>query len=623
MAKKTTRRSFRLAQGGRYRSSLLLAVVGFLVLGAQLFRDTVVPNGRYLSYATNESLTSTVLPGLRGSIVDRYGKALALTETLKSVTADPVLVTNPNVEAARLAQILSLPVTQIHAQLISATQFVYIERLIPQALADQVQRLINASELPGITLINEQTRVYPQSPLAESVIGQTNSFGQGISGLEYQYNKILAGHNGSETYDVTLSGARVPNGLQSLHPPRNGSTLQLSLDSTLQYEAERELAGEMVASRAIGGTVIVMDVQTGEILAMVSLSANPLPGTVNTPPGLPAGAIPVDSTRSLPSESWSNIAVSSVYEPGSVAKIATFTAALERHIITPKSTFVVPGQLLIDGSLFHDAEPHPTETLTVGQILGQSSNIGTIEIAKKVGKVALTKSFERYGWGEPTGLNFPGESRGYLRPVSQWSGTAIGSVPIGQDEAVTPLQVLNSYNAIANNGVMVTPKLVLAIKHPSGRTTAVATRPPHRIESVAIAKEMQSLLQNAVSPLGTAPSAAIPGYVVAGKTGTSQKPWPAQSGYQPGAFWGTFVGFAPASHPVLSALVMLDQPTPIYGGSVAAPVFANVMSYALHRYGVTPSGAVLGDLLPKLEGSSASKRTDKRHSKPLSPSRVG
>jgi cell division protein FtsI/penicillin-binding protein 2 len=601
----------------------VLIVAGFGILGAQLFRDTVLPNGRYLSYATNEGLTTTVLPGLRGAIVDRYGRALALTETLKSVTADPVLVTNPNLEAARLAGALSIPVAQIHAQLISATQFVYIKRLIPQSEATQVQRLISASELPGVTLINEQTRAYPQSPLAQSVIGQTNTFGQGISGLEYQYNKVLAGHNGSETYAVSLNGIKIPNGVQSFHPPRNGSTLQLSLDSTLQYEAERELAGEMVTSRAIGGTVVVMDVQTGEILAMVSLSANPPPGQVNTPAGFPSGAIPVDSQRALPAESWSNTAVSSVYEPGSVAKIATFTAALEHHVITTKSSFVIPSQLLIDGSVFHDAEPHPTETLTVGQILGQSSNIGTIEIAEKLGKVVLTKSFERYGWGEPTGLNFPGESRGYLRPISQWSGTAIGSVPIGQDEAVTPLQVLNSYNAIANNGVMVTPRLVLGIKHPSGRVTHVSAPKPHRIETVTIAKEMQGLLENAVSPLGTAPSAVIPGYVVAGKTGTSQKPWPAQSGYQPGAFWGTFVGFAPASHPVLSALVMLDQPTPIYGGSVAAPVFANVMSYALHRYGVTPTGAILGNLLPTVKETQIAARTARRQPKVTSPSRVG
>lgn len=577
----------------RYQVAVIFVLVSFLLLSLQLLRVTVFAAGEYSRYANSESLQTVSLPALRGSIYDRFGAPLALTVALKSVTADPVMVTDPNKESVLLAKILPLPQPQIHADLITAGQFVYVQRLIPQAQSSAIQQLIDKGQLPGITLVDDQSREYPQAPSAQSVLGMTNTFGAGISGLEYQYNSSLTGKNGSETYKVTASGTPVPDGMLSYVPARPGSSLHLTIDSTLQYFVEKTLAGEIASSNAIGGTAVIMDVATGQILAMANLSANPLPGRPNTPAGFPAQAIPVDSPRSQPAESWMNSAIASVYEPGSVAKIATMTAALEDHVITPSTVLQVPDHIMVAGTLFHDAETHPTQPMTPGEIMGQSSNVGTIMIAKRLGKTVITNSFLRYGWGKPTGLNFPGETAGYLRSLSAWSGTAIGSVPIGQDEAVTPLQVLDSYNAIANGGVMVTPKLVLSVQRPDGTLVVPKSAAPKRIESKFTASEVTQLLENAVKSNGTAPAAAIPGYTIAGKTGTSQKPWPTFSGYQPGAFWGTFVGYLPAAHPVLSAIVMLDQPTPIYGGLVAAPVFSRIMTYALQRYGVTPSGQIL------------------------------
>lgn len=580
----------------RKRVSVTIAgsLIGFLFLFGQLVRVTMLPDSQILGYANSEVLKTVTIPAARGEIEDRYGKPLAFSVNLKSVVADPQQVTNPEAEAALLSPLLGMGQAQIRDLLIMPGQFEYIKRLVPHTISASLQQLIDESKLPGITLIQESERVYPQEPLAEAVIGQTNTFGQGISGLEYQYNSQLQGTSGSETYKVTNTNIAVPDGVVSYKPPVPGSTLKLTLDSTLQYYVEKVLASEMEVSRAIGGTAVVMDVKTGQILAMVSLSAPPLPGTPATPKGFPQGATPVDAKVSLPTESWVNTAVDSVYEPGSVAKIATFTAALEHHVITPTSKFLVPDQLYIDGARFHDAEPHPTEIMPVGQILGQSSNIGTIMIAEKLGKYIITKSFARYGWGQSTGLNFPGETYGFLKNPATWSGTAIGSVPIGQDEAVTPLQVLDSYNAVANGGVMVTPKLVEKIIEPNGQSITPYSRPPKRIVSAKVASEMRSLFENAVKANGTAPAAAIAGYQVAGKTGTSQKPWPSLPGYQPGAFWGTFVGFVPASNPVLSAIVELNQPTPIYGGSVAAPVFSQIMTYALQRYGIEPNGEIVG-----------------------------
>ncbi len=578
----------------RIRLSILGSFVAFVLLFGQLVRVTLLPNSQISAYANTEVLKTTPIPAERGEITDRYGKPLALSVYLKSIVADPLQVTNPNVEAGLLAPVLEMSQSQVRSLLILPGQFAYIKRLVPNSVSSEVQYLIDKSKLPGISLIQENERIYPQQPLGEAVIGQTNTFGQGISGLEYQYNSQLEGKAGSETYKVTNTHIAVPDGVVSYTPPVPGATLRLTIDSTLQYYVEKVLASEMETARAIGGTAVIMDVKTGQILAMVSLSAPPLPGTPLTPPGFPSGATPVDVKLSLPTESWVNTAVDSVYEPGSVAKIATFTAALEHHVITPTSKFLVPDQLYIDGSRFHDAEPHPTEVMPVGQILGQSSNIGTIMIAEKLGKYTLTKSFARYGWGQSTGLNFPGETTGYLKNPSTWSGTAIGSVPIGQDEAVTPLQVLDSYNAVANGGVMETPKLVDKIIEPNGKSVTPYSRPSKRIVSKKVAAQMRLLFENAVKANGTAPAAAIAGYQVAGKTGTSQKPWPNASGYQPGAFWGTFVGFVPATHPVLSAIVELNQPTPIYGGSVAAPVFSQIMAYALQRYGIEPNGQIVG-----------------------------
>ncbi len=559
------------------------------LLTARLYEIVLSPSVHYSNMAQSESYASFAIPAARGTITDSSGDPLALSVPRKSVVADPLLVTDPVAEASLLAADLGISDISIRTSLLQPTQFAYLARLIPNSEASLVQSQINSGKLNGVSLISEMKRVYPAGPLLSPVIGQTNSFGLGISGLEYQYNSILAGKSGSEAMKVSVAGLPLPDGVTQYKAPRAGDSIQLTIDSSLQYVAEHALAAQIQATKAISGTAVVMNVKTGDILAMANIAA-PSPKGQSTQANV---AIPVGSTRALPEEAPSNLAVTTVYEPGSVAKLATFTAALEKKVITPSSVLTVPDHMLIDGSLFHDAEVHPTEQLTPGQILGQSSNIGTIEIAKMLGKRIITASMQRFGWGLPTGLNFPGESQGFLDPLSRWSGTAIGSVPIGQDEALTPLQILDAYNSVANGGVMISPKLVKTITTPSGRTIKPGYPRSNRIVSAPIAKTMRNLLENAVSAMGTAPAAAIPGYKVAGKTGTSQKPYPNRRGYQPGAFWATFVGFAPASHPVLSAIVMLDQPTQIYGGEVAAPVFSQIMSYALAKYHVTPSGEVL------------------------------
>jgi cell division protein FtsI (penicillin-binding protein 3) len=265
---------------------------------------------------------------------------------------------------------------------------------------------------------------------------------------------------------------------------------------------------------------------------------------------------------------------------------------LQDGIINPNTVFSVPDQIQLDGSTFHDAEPHPTEALSATQILAQSSNIGTSEIAQDLGEQRLLAQVQDLGFGEPTGLAFPGESPGLLATAAQWEPTDYVSLPIGQVDAVSALQVLDAYNAVANGGVFVQPKLVEATVGADGTMTATKASPTHRVISPAVDSELTNMLEQVVAE-GTGTSAVVPGYTVAGKTGTAQIPTAGNDSYIPGAYMASFVGFAPAQNPTLSMIVVLDRPTPIFGGTVAAPVFSQIMSYALHRYDIptTPGAA--------------------------------
>jgi cell division protein FtsI (penicillin-binding protein 3) len=295
--------------------------------------------------------------------------------------------------------------------------------------------------------------------------------------------------------------------------------------------------------------------------------------------------------------------VTQVYEPGSVFKLVTFSAALAAGITNPNQAIQVPASLPMGTYTFHDAEQHGTERMTTSTILAQSSNIGTIEIAQGLGKSRLLAQIENLGFGKPTGLQFPGESQGLVPGASAWTGTSIGSTPIGQDDAVTAQQILDAYDSVANGGVFVSPRLIRATVSPSGTVSPATASPARRVIDATTNGELVSMLEGVVSS-GTGTSAAIDGYTVAGKTGTAQIPDPSHLGYITGAYVGSFAGFAPAQNPVLSAVVVLDHPTPIYGGAVAAPVFSTIMAYALHHYGIPTTAAATASASNSAIGAS-------------------
>jgi len=569
--------------------------IAFLAILARLVDVQVLRSGQYQTAASEELTQQVSIPALRGTIYDRNGDVLAMSIPTSTVLADDFQIQHPESEARQLAPLIGTSVARLASLLHEKSGYVPIANGVSPTRASKV----TADDLPGITTVDSSEQVDPDGDLAAPVIGAVHQAGTGASGLEYQYNKELEGRSGSETLLESPSGVVLPDtpvtGRRAAHA---GTGLELTLDGPLQYTTEQDLAAEIIASHAVNGVAEIMDVQTGQILSMASLVNNtPQAGVVSATTPTVGKATPetskiVDIGAGGPvSEAPDNLAVSEVYEPGSVFKVVTFSAAIQDGLITPSTTFTVPDTIVLDGSFFHDATYHPTEQLTAQQILAQSSNIGTSEIAQNLGESRLLAQVRKLGFGTETDLGFPGQEAGIIAGAAQWEPTDYVSLPIGQVDAVTPQQVLDSYAAVANGGVMVQPKLVEATVGVDGKTTPTAPSARHRVIAASADSELIPMFEQVVKT-GTGTSAFIPGYNVAGKTGTSQIPTPGQDSYITGAFMATFVGFAPVAHPVLAAIVVLDRPTPIYGGSVGAPVFSQIMSYALHRYEVpTTPGA--------------------------------
>ncbi len=579
-----------------------------LLLVARLVDVQVLHSGSYQAQARGESSISVSLPSLRGGIYARDGSPLALSVPTDDVVADDYQVAHPVQTALALSPMLRIPATTLAAELHRPTGYVVLAKQLSQSVGQK----ISADAIPGITLIADAKREVPNGDLAGSVVGLTNAAGKGAAGLEYGDNQLLAGTDGKETVLESPAGVALPQSpVTDRTPTTPGTGLELTLDTQLQYESEQALAKAIESSDAVSGTAVVMDVKTGQILSMANLAAtHPAPlgatPTARTASTAPKGVVPIGPHDAV-TEAQNNLAVTQLYEPGSVFKLVTFSAGLQDGLINPSTVFTVPDQIQLDGSTFHDAEPHPTEQLNATQILAQSSNIGTSEIAQGVGEQRLLTQVKALGFGQPTGLAFPGESPGLLATAAQWEPTDYVSLPIGQVDAVSALQVLDAYNAVANGGVFVAPKLVQAKVSPSGTVTQTPPSATHQVFSPSGDGELSSMLQQVVNQ-GTGTSAAVPGYTVAGKTGTAQIPTPDHDSYITGAYMASFVGYAPAVNPTLSMIVVLDRPTPIFGGTVAAPVFSQIMSYALHRYDIpTTPGAQTSTTPP---GSTPSATTD-------------
>ncbi|HJP67173.1 MAG TPA: penicillin-binding protein 2 [Actinomycetota bacterium] len=527
----------------------------------------------YETLALDQRVRDIPLPASRGTIFDRNGQELAMSLPAKAVFADPAIVDNPSSEARVVASMLGLDRPSVQAKLSTKAtdtgrpiRFVYLARGVSVPTARALER----KQLPGIGFQDESRRYYPAGALAPQVLGFVGVDGTGLAGLESQYESKLAGRPGREVVEEGLDGTFIPQGTSHDVPPVAGGELMLTIDKDIQYRAQVSLAHAVKDNGAKGGTLIAMDPRTGDILAMATYPW--------FDPNRFAEADP-DRLR--------NRAVTDMYEPGSANKVITAAAALEEGVIRPTDRLEVPDRLQVSNKLFHDAHEHPTEQMTLGDILAYSSNIGAIKVAERLGRDRLSAYLHRFGFGHVTGLGFPGEARGLLAPPDQWWGTSMGTIPIGQGIAVTPLQMASVYATVANGGVWIEPRLVRAIVGPNGRERDVASSPTRRVVSAETAGQLVRMLAYGVE-VGTGTEAQIPGYWVAGKTGTARKPLTGALGYSD-HYVASFIGFTPATRPALVVAVVLDEPETVFGGVAAAPLFRDVARFALAKLRVAPA----------------------------------
>jgi len=544
------------------RIRLLLAVFA-IVFGATLLRAVWLQGVRAQSLgrmAASQHRQTVDVAANRGTIYDSTGVQLAVGEQAMTVYADPLQIRDATKVAPVISRVLRLDPKQVYERISDRSHgFVYVERKADATRAARLERL----HITGLGFYPEETRFYPQHSIAAQVLGYAGVDNHGLSGLELTLDRPLAGQAGRETL-VRDPFGHVLDSIVS-KTARDGSDVSLTIDHNIQAEAEQVLRQTVQRWRARDGTAIVLDPHTGGVLAMA------------VAPTYDANSFP-----SVPKDAQRNRAITDTYEPGSTFKLVTVAGALSTGTVTPREKFTLPYAIQVADRRIHDAEPRGTETMSVAKILSKSSNVGAITLAELLGKDRLASWIARFGFGHPTAIDFPGESQGIVLPVDKWSGSTIGNVPIGQGIAVTPMQMASAYAAIANGGVWTRPHLVDRVG--DGLAKPVVRR---RIVTRWIARELTSMLQNVVLD-GTGTLAQIPGYHVAGKTGTAAKPDP-RGGYSTSKYVASFVGFAPATRPRVVVLVTVDEPQgAIWGGVVAAPAFKEIAQQTLQYLSAPP-----------------------------------
>ncbi|MGZ8578495.1 MAG: peptidoglycan D,D-transpeptidase FtsI family protein [Actinomycetota bacterium] len=544
---------------------MIVALVGVVVRMAVL---QVRRSDSFSAMGVDQRNRTSELRALRGDILDRNGVPLAMTLEARDVYANPRSVTDPVMQAARIAPILELKVSDVRTALAGSETFVYLARHVDLEVAERLEQL----HLPGIGFLPSLTRYYPAGALAPQVLGFVGVDGVGLAGLEQRYETLLAGRSGQRTVEVSAQGQEIAGGMEVASQPVPGSDLVLSIDRELQFRTQEYLKAAVKQNGAKGGSVIVLDPRSGDVLAMA------------TYPWFDPNAF-----EDSPPEARSNRAVTDAWEPGSVNKIITAAAALETDAVTLTQRFTVPGTREIEGFTIHDAHPHGPESMTLGDIIVESSNVGSSLVADEVGNEAMAAYFGRFGFGHPSGVGFPGEAAGLMPTLTEWSGLTRATVSFGAGVAVTPLQMASVYATIANGGRWVQPRLVSGTVGTDGATRPVEASPTRQVLRPATARTLTQMLAMVVEE-GTGGAAQIPGYQVAGKTGTAKK-LDAQGRYV-NRYVASFMGFLPASAPRVVVAAILDEPRTVYGGVAAAPLFQNVARFAIQRLGIEPAPAV-------------------------------
>jgi len=566
------------------RIAILVTVIfGVLILFAcQLVRVQVIQANAYQAKAANEMQSTRVIPAPRGEITDVNGIGFARSVSAINIVVDQTQITDPARVAAFVAPILNLPAEDIQSSITGTRKYSIVLKNARPALWDRLteelynyNKTLASKELENriIGFFPERVfiREYPSGSLVSSLIGFVRADGIGASGLESGQNSVITGTDGRYSY-ARGYGAEIPGSQRELVAAKSGTNIRLTINRDVQWVAAEAISQAVKDSAATSGTVIVMDPKTGEIVAHATAPTfNP------------------NNTKNVELSLMRNPSVQDVYEPGSTGKVMTMAAALEEKTVSPTTVFTVPYMLRRGGSTFHDHEKHPIQHLTTSGILAVSSNTGTIQVGETLSHDTLYNYLRKFGIGSKTGPGLPGESAGLLRPVSDWSGTTAPTVAFGQGYSLTAMQATSVFATIANNGVRVSPTVIAGTSDASGHFTPAANRSSTRVVSEDTAVKLRIMMESVVSAQGTAPSAAIPGYRVAGKTGTAMR-YDQNTGRYSG-YTASFIGFAPADAPRYVISVTLQDPkNGHYGGSLGGPVFKKVMTFVLQSEHVAPTG---------------------------------
>ncbi len=568
-------RALRLGRlDGRVRYGFAAVCTLLLVIGGRLVQLQGLDHSNYSGAAAAQRVDTVGLNALRGSITDRNGTPIAYTSNAQDITADPhqIAASARAGYAAKLAPLIGSTPAAIVAALSVKTQYAVLATALSPSRAQKVMDL----SLVGIYEQATTQRQYPGHTTAANIVGTVHSDGSGAAGIESEYNSVLAGKNGSETYTVDSSGSVNPSSRAQTTPAVNGSSIKLTIDENLQYLAQQYLDAAVPESNAKGAQMAILDVHTGQVLALAS-----------------SGTFDAANSDTINPDEPINPTVMSAFEPGSVQKSITFAAALQQGLITPQSVYSVPDSIRTGGVTVRDAWDHATESFTTTGILAESSNVGTLKVADQLGPATWYRYEKLFGVGEKTGIELPGESAGYVPPIKDWSASTFANLPFGQGESMTVLQLASIYQTIANNGVRIKPRIVQSVTKADG--SVQVTKQPKGIDvvSATTAATLRTMLESVTMAGGTGVKAAISGYRVAGKTGTAQQPDPAHGGaYSSSKNWDTFAGIVPSDNPQFVVAIMVDNPAHgVEGGDVAAPLFHKIATYEVQHAEVAPTGS--------------------------------
>ena len=575
------------AFGKRIRYLVVILVAIFLLFGVRLIDVQAVQANGYAKRAVNEMVNRSTWLAPRGTITDVNGIVLARSIAAKNIIVDQTMISDPATTASVTSVALGIPVVDLQKLLTGTRRYQVIENGVAPIVWDNLQSALTtynnkvegtkaglSKRIVGFFSENAYTRSYPTGTLAASLVGLTNAANQGAAGVESSMNTALTGTNGEYDY-VNGDGAIIPGSQQFITAAKPGTDLRLTIERDIQWVAQDAITAAVKSAKALSGTVIVMDPKTGAILAQAS-----------------APSFDPSNRAKITLAQMRNPAVQDVYEPGSTGKVITVAAALEEGTTTPTNVYTIPNTFKSGGRVFHDDKNHKTEHLTTAGVLAVSSNIGAIQIGSAIPSNTFFSYLQKFGIGQSTGSNLPGESAGILHPVSEWSASSAPTIAFGQGYSVTAMQATDVFATIANNGVRVTPNVIAGTTSADG--TYMPSKPSTQIQVVSAdtAQKIRQMLEGVVSNEGTAPAAEIPGYKVAGKTGTAMRV-DARCGCYRG-YTASFIGMAPAEAPKYVVSVVIQNPQGMhFGGEIAAPVFKKVMSFVLQTKQVQPIPSTL------------------------------